>query len=166
MLRRFGLRPTPPSSAHHVSEINWNVELRKIEREFDGLPPERTRTQMRLQKIQELAAREQFNERLAIVGIWAQLALVGALATSLFWWPYGRTCGFPLVAFLVSHLMVIVGGMSIAIRAWRDHLVWHFAGSMVFMLIAWTIITSHALPRWGYSTAPSATAYWSCSDGG
>ena len=149
-----------------MSEINWSTELRKIEREFDGLPPERTRTQIRLQKIKEIAAREQFNERLAVIGIWAQLALVGALATSLFWWPYGHSCGFPLVAFLVSHLMVIVGGMSIAIRAWRDQLVWQFVGSTAFMLIAWTIITSHALPRFGYAPAPSATPGWSCSDSG
>jgi uncharacterized membrane protein len=148
-----------------VSEIDWSIELRKIEREFDGLPPERTRTQVRLQKIQEIVAREQFEERLAIVGIWARLILVGTLATSLFWWPYGRDCGFPLVAFLVSHLMVIVGGLSIVIRAWRDHLVWQFVAATVFMLTAWTIITSHALPRLGYSTVPSATAGWSCVDG-
>ena len=148
----------------HVSEINWNVELRKIEREFDGLPPERSRTQIRLQKIQEMVAREQFEERLALVGAWARLVLVGTLATSLFWWPYGRDCGFPLVAFLISNLMVIIGGLSIGFRAWRDHLVWQFVGSAMFMLVAWTIIASHTLPRVGYSTVPSATAGWACSD--
>jgi hypothetical protein len=146
-----------------VSQIDWGVELRKIEREFDGLPPERTRTQLRLQKIKELTERDRFDERLALVGIWARLILVAALATSLYWWPYGRDCGFPLAAFLISHTMVIIGGLSIAVRTWRDRLVWPFLGSGLFILSAWTVLSLQTLPRLGFPMAPPTSAGWSCS---
>src|SRR5262249_60890188 len=62
------IRPIPLEC--HVSDINWNVELRKIVREYDGLPPERSRTQIRLQKIQEIVAKDRLSERLTLVGIW------------------------------------------------------------------------------------------------
>ncbi len=147
-----------------MSEINWNVELRKIVRQYDGLPPERSRTQIRLQKIQEIVAKERFQERLAMIGLWARLVLVGALATSLFWWPYGHDCGFPLVAFLISNVMVIAGGLSVAASAWRDRLIWPFSGSVTFIMIAWTVMALHALPRLGYAPAMRASAGWVCSN--
>jgi hypothetical protein len=145
-----------------VSQIDWGVELRKIEREFDGLPPERTRTQARLQKIQEIADKERFDERLARAGVWARLVLVGALATSLYWWPYGRDCGFPLAAFLVSQAMVIIGGVSIAIRTWRDRLPWLFLITAVFIINAWTVLSLQTLPRLGFFMAPPTNVGWSC----
>lgn len=146
-----------------MSDIDWAVELRKIEREYDGLPPERTRTQIRLERIHEITAKERFHERLAVVGIWVRLVLVGALAVSLFWWPYGRDCGFPLAAFLSSHLIVIVAGLALAIRTWRDRLAWPFVGSTLFALVAWTVIALQALPRLEYPAAVQGHSAWSCS---
>jgi hypothetical protein len=146
----------------NVSQIDWGVELRKIERQFEGLPPEPTRTQIRLQKIQDMVERERFDERLALVGIWVRLVLVGALAAALYWWPYGRDCGFPLVAFLVSQSMVIVGGLSLAIRTWRDRLVWPFLGSALFIISAWTVLALQTFPRLGYSMSPPTSVGWSC----
>lgn len=146
-----------------MSEIDWSVELRKIEREYDGLPPERTRTQLRLEKIREITAKERFQERLAVAGVWARLVLVGALSLSLFSWPYGHDCGFPLAAFLASHVVVIVAALVLSVRTWRDHLAWPFGGSMLFAVMAWTIIALHALPRLGYSAATAVDASWVCA---
>ena len=146
-----------------MSETDWNVELRRIEREYQGLPPERTRTQLRLQKIQEIATKERFSERLALVGIWARLVLVAALTLSLFWWPYGRQCGMPLIAFLLSYATAIVGGVALAIRTWRDRMAWAFLASSVCVVFAWTIIAAHTLPRLGYSPAGGVSTGWSCS---
>ena len=148
---------------HHVSDIDWAVELRRIEREYDGLPPERTRTQIRLEKIEEITAKKRFQERLGLIGIWVRLVLVGALAVSLGWWPYGQDCGFPLAAFLAAHLMVIVGGVSLAVRTWRDRLAWPFVGSTLFAVVAWTVIALQALPRLGYPGAIQEHIGWSCS---
>ena len=155
----------PPSLSphHHVSDIDWNVELRKIEREYDGLPPERTRTQLRLQRIQEIAAKQRFGERLSLVGVWMRLFLVAALALSLFWWPYGHKCGFPLVAFLLSNTMVVVGGVALGLRTWRDRMGWVFSGAAVCVVVAWTVMALHILPRSGYSPAGATNAGWRCA---
>jgi len=145
-----------------VSDIDWTVELRKIEREYAGLPPERTRTQIRLEKIREITAKERFQERLAIFGIWARLTLVGALAISLFWWPYGHDCGFRLAAYLASHTVVIIAGVALALRTWRDRLAWPFVGATLFAVVAWTVIALHMLPRLGYETGTRPAIGWSC----
>ena len=146
-----------------MSDIDWTVELRKIEREYQGLPPERSRTQIRLEKIREITAKERFQERLAMVGIWARLILVAVLAISLFWWPYGHNCGFPLAAFLGSQLVVIVAGAALATRTWRERLAWPFAGATLFAVVAWTVIAVHTLPRLGYPTATPTRGGWSCT---
>jgi hypothetical protein len=145
-----------------VSDINWNVEFRKITRELDGLPPERTRTQVRLERIQQIVAKDRFNDRLVVIGIWARLILIAALALSLFWWPYGRSCGFPLAAYLMSNAVVIVGGVALAVRGWRDHMVPVFVGSALCMAIAWTVLALNILPRVGYSPAGPISARWTC----
>ena len=151
-----------------MSEINWAVELRKYEREFEGLPPEPepvrrpSRTQIRLEKIKEITAKQRFQERLSLYGVWARLFLIASLALSLFWWPYGQRCGFPLVAFLISNTMVIVGGLSLSVRTWRDRMPWPFAGSTLFVVVAWTAIALHTLPRLGYAPLGGASAGWSC----
>lgn len=127
---------TPNFCRNHVSEIDRNVEFRKITRELDGLPPERTRTQVRLERIQEIVAKDRFNERLVLIGIWARLVLITALVLSLFWWPYGHRCGFPLAAYLISNAVVIVGGVTLAVRGWRDRMVPVFVGSALCIAIA------------------------------
>ena len=146
-----------------MSDIDWNLELAKIEREYDGLPPERSRTQLRLQKIQEIAAKDRLYEQLSLIGLWTRLILVAVLAFSLFLWPYGRNCGFPLVAFLLSNTTVIVGGVLLAVRGWRDRLVPVFLGSGLCVVVAWTVIALHTLPRLGYSPAGVTTAGWKCA---
>ena len=151
-----------------MSEINWNQELRKIEREFDGLPPLRTRTQIRMQKVQEIISKgrleQRLKQRLTVVGIWTRVVLVGALGTALFWWPYGNACGFPLATFLASHLIVIAAGLAVAARTWRDRLVWPFVCSALFIVAAWTVVALHTLPRLGYPTVANARTAWVCPD--
>ena len=145
-----------------MSDIDWSIELRKIECEYNGLPPERTRTQIRLQKIQEIAAKQRFGERLSLIGIWVRLLLIATLALSLFWWPYGHGCGFPLVTFLLSNAVVIVGGLAVAVRTWRERLAWEFGASALWVVVAWTVLSLHVLPRVGYAPAGKAGARWSC----
>jgi len=149
-----------------MSDIDWNVELRKIVREYDGLPPERSRTQIRLQKIQEIVARDRardrFNEQVAVVGFWVRFALVAVLTLSLFWWPYGHRCGFPLVAFLLANLTVVAAGLVLAVQTWREQLVWPFIVSTLFVATAWTVIAVHTLPRFGYAPFGESNTAWSC----
>ena len=145
-----------------MSDVDWNVELRKIVREYDGLPPERSRTQIRLQKIQEIVARDRIDERLAVIGFWVRFALVAVLTLSLFWWPYGHRCGFPLVAFLLANVTVIVAGLTLAVQTWRDQLMWPFIISTLCVVTAWTVIAVHTLPRLGYAPLGETSTAWSC----
>jgi len=115
-----------------------------------------------MERIQEIATKYEFYDRLAVIGVWARLVLLATLAISLSWWPYGRECGFPLVAFLVSNAMAIVGGVSVAVRTWRDRTVWSFLASALVIMTAWTVIAMHALPRLGYAPSGVATSEWSC----
>ena len=158
--------------------IDWSIELPKIVREYDGLPPEPARprprpqpqpqrrrpskTEFRMERIQEIAAKYEFYDRLAALAVWPRLFLVATLAVSLFWWPYSY-CGFPLVAFLISNLMAMVGGCALTVRTWRDRMVWAFAGSMLVVVLAWTVIAMHTLPRFGYTPAGGTAAGWTCS---
>jgi hypothetical protein len=179
--------PFPHQPSLHVTDIDWKVELRKIEREYDekrrdqgvrskpkraiahrppspnpALPRKQSRTQIRLQKIQEIAAKQRLSERFSVIGIWGRLILVAALATSLFWWPYGHRCGYPLVTFLLSNAMVIVGGIALCVRTWRDRMAGIFGGSALCVIVAWTVMALHIVPRLGYSPAGGTTAAWSC----
>jgi uncharacterized membrane protein len=150
-------------SQHHVSDIDWNLELRKIVREYDGLPAEHSRTQLRLQKIREIAAKDRFLERVSLIGIWVRLILIAALGVSLFWWPYGRHCGMPLAGYLISNGVVIIGALSLAIRTWRDRLSWAFLCSTLCVCLAWTVIALNVLPRLGYAPVGGTSAAWSCA---
>src|SRR5262249_39137370 len=135
----------------------------KIEREYDGLPPERSRTQLRLQKIQEIAAKDRFYERLTLVGIWTRLILIAVLGLSLFWWPYGSHCGMPLTGYLLSNVVVIVGATILAAHGWRDRMLGLFLGSAGCALVAWTVIALNVVPRLGYSPAGGKSLGWSCA---
>jgi hypothetical protein len=146
-----------------VSDIDWNVELRKIVREYDGLPPENSRTQLRLQKIQEIAAKDRFYERLTVIGIWTRLILIAALGLSLFWWPYGSHCGMPLTGYLLSNVVVIVGAVILAVHGWRDRMLGIFLGSTGCVVVAWTVIALNVLPRLGYSPAGGTSLGWRCA---
>src|SRR5262249_7135747 len=101
-------------------------------------------------------------ERLSVVGIWARLVLVAALAVSLFWWPYGHHCGYPLATFLLSNVMVMVGGIALAMRAWRERMADVFGGAALCIVVAWTIMALHVVPRLGYSPVGGASVAWSC----
>jgi hypothetical protein len=133
-----------------VSETNWNTARAPR-------PRRPSKTEFRLARIQEISAKYAFYDRLSVIGVWTRLVLVGALTVSLFWWPYGRDCGFGLVAFLASNAMAIVAGLSLTARTWRDRTPWPFTGALLFVAVAWTVIALHTLPRLRYP--PSGAAF-------
>jgi len=162
-----------------VSEIDWNVEFRKVLRDLDGLPPEptrtptpprqiaktppeRIRTQVREQPVRRSAPTEPVGDRLYAFGIWARLILVAGLGVGLFWWPYGHGCGYALAGYLTSNAIVVIGGALLALRTWEDRMPWAFLGSALCVGVAWTVLALHTLPRLGYSPAGGPAIAWSC----
>src|SRR5690606_40496917 len=71
-----------------MSEIDWNTELRRLEREFDGLPPEPTAEERAAHVAAVRAAQQRREQQALAVGVWARLLLVAALAGMLPLWPY------------------------------------------------------------------------------
>ena len=149
-----------------MSEIDWNVELRKIEREYDGLPPEPSANALRARRAAELRERQEAAERIALVGGWARLVLVTTLAVALYWWPHARGCGLDLAAFLGAEAMVAVGGLWVAVFTWRHRLATGHTLALVLLIAGLARVAVQTLPRLGYATFAGVPADgWLCAAG-
>ena len=147
-----------------MSEIDWNVELRRIEREFDGLPPEPSAAALRARKAAEQRAREEAEARLAGFGAIARVALVASLAGALWWWPYGTSCGPHLAGFLGAQSMIVVGGLAAAVHCWRHRLAVMHSVALVLVLGGLALLGAQVLPRLGYATVVGVdSTAWQCA---
>lgn len=149
-----------------MSEIDWNSELRKIEREFDGLPPTSSPAGERERRAAERRAKERVDQRVAEIGAWGRLVLVALLAAALNWWPYPRACGTGLLAFLAAEGVVVVGGLWVAAATWRARMPKTHALAMAAMLWGVGLLAIEVLPRIGYAKPdPGRSAGWECATG-
>ena len=146
-----------------MSEIDWNVMLRRIEREYDGLPPEPSSADLRAQKAAVLRARQE--QRVAGVGAWVRMLLVGALAASLYWWPNAHACGLDLATFLSAETMVVVGALWVASFTFRHHLAITHAFAVALLVAGLALVAVQVLPRAGYATFAGVRADggWRCT---
>ena len=155
---------SPVGQEDPLSEINWAVELRKIEREFDGLPPEPTPEELHKRRDSVKQDREQQETASASFGVFFRLSLVACLGISLACWPYDVSCGFTLSAYLGAIVMLIVGGIWTAIATFEHQMpIRHLIG---LGLVLWglTLGAAQLLPRVGYATeAPGRSTTWRCN---
>jgi len=143
--------------------IDWNRELRAIEREYDGLPAEPSPAQVRAQRRAERRAREEAAQRMAIVGTRARVVLVASLVGALYWWPYASTCGGGLAAFVGAQLMIVVGAVWCAAISWRNRLVASHTAALALLVVGLALLAAQVLPRLGYvSVAGIHTTTWRC----
>jgi len=138
-----------------VSEIDWPTELRKIEREFDGLPAEPTPVELRAQFEAERLVAMEYGPG-AVAGAWMRLLLVAVLGVAVYVWPYPRACGTGLFAFGAAASVVVVGGVWAAVAAWcrlaaRAHV-------LSLVVLAWgvALVAAEVLPRIGYAQVDPA----------
>ena len=147
-----------------MAAIDWKTELRKIEREFDGLPPEPSPAQVRAQRAAEAREKQEKRERTERRGAWARLALVVVLAVTIVFWPYARSCGTGLLAYLSAETMVVVGGVWVTCRTWRLRMGRTHALAIGVALWGLLLIGHQVLPRVGYPGWPVADpSAWFCS---
>ena len=147
-----------------TDEIDWNVELRKIEREYAGLPPEPSPAEIRARKLAELRAREEAEKRMAVVGASARLLLVASLTGALWWWPYASKCGFSLALLIGAQFMVVVAGVWAAVFTWRHRFAASHTVALVFVLTGLVLVAAQVLPRLGYVTVAGMHAtQWRCA---
>lgn len=132
-------------------EDNWKSQLKKIEREFDGLPPEPSPAFQKLQTEEERRAKERTMTRAAIIGSTARLILVLALGVALVMWPYSRVCGSGWFGYVGVEGVIIAGGLWVAITTWRARLAKLHVLSLVIVLAGLVLVAAEVLPRIGYA---------------
>ncbi|MGH7468979.1 MAG: hypothetical protein ACRENP_13575 [Longimicrobiales bacterium] len=153
-----------------MEKINWNTELRRIEREFDGLPPEPTPEEVSIRRAAEQRAQEQAErarelreDRYLLLSIWARLALVGVLGVAVAFWPYGRACGFGLFVYMFVGVVIVLGGLWASIFGWHYRLPWVHGLALALVLWGLILITAQFLPRIGYARVdPNHPPTWMC----
>jgi hypothetical protein len=148
-----------------LSEINWAVELRKIEREFDGLPPEPSPTELRQKRDAERRERELQDAAGASFGVYFRLTLVVCLAISIVCWPYDISCGITLWGYLAAVLVLIVGGIWTAQATFRYQMPQRHLIALLLILWGLWLGGAQVLPRIGYANPiPGRATSWSCGD--
>ncbi len=144
-------------------KVNWNTELRKIERQFDGKLPEPTAEELSTRRAADQQALQLRQNRHAVLGVWARLVLVGVLTGAVMFWPYSRACGFGLYSYMGAGVVIVVGGLWVSIYGWRFHIPAVHALALAMVLWGAVLITAQVLPRNGYAKVdPNHPPRWSC----
>ena len=147
-----------------LSEINWAVELRKIEREFDGLPPEPTPAEKRQQREVERRERQREDATAASFGVYFRLTLVLSLAVSLACWPFDITCGTMLSGYMAAIVLLVVTGIWTAMATFTYQMPRRHLAALAIVVWGLLLGAIQVLPRIGYATpAPGRGTTWECS---
>ena len=148
-----------------MAQDDWSIQLKKLEREFEGLPPEPSLAYKKLQSEEERRAQDRGRQRAALVGVFARLILVAAVAVALVFWPYENECGLGLFGFLGTEAVIVVGGVWVAITTWRARLPRMHLVSLAITLGGLVAIAGEVLPRIGYAAVdPKNPPQFSCPD--
>ena len=131
---------------------DWSVKLKKIEREFEGLPPEPSPAFKKMQSEEERRAQERTQQRAARIGASARLILVFMLFGALTIWPYENTCGWGLFGYVGAEAVIVAGGLWVAFTTWRARLPRLHALSLLIVLVGLILIAAEVLPRTGYAS--------------
>jgi len=146
-----------------ADQIDWNVELRKIEREYDGLPPEPSADQIRTKRAAEKRARDKQDATNAMIGGSIRLGLVTLLAAAVTFWPYPNRCGAGLFIYLWVGAVLIAGAVWVAGYTWQRRLPRMHIVSILLAVGGLVLIAAQVLPRTGYARTDRAhPAEWMC----
>ena len=144
---------------------DWSTKLKKIEREFQGLPPEPSPAFKKMQSEEERRAQERAKQRVAAIGAGARLILVFALFGALAVWPYENDCGSGLFGYLFAEAAIVAGGLWVAFTTWRARLPKLHAVSLLVVLVGLGLIATEVLPRNGYAKVdPKHPPAFSCPE--
>ena len=134
-----------------MAEDNWASQLKKLEREFDGLPAEPSPAMQKMQSEAERRAKEKLHQRAAMIGASARLILVFALGAAIGMWPYSRECGWGWFGYVGVEVVIVAGGLWVAFATWRGRLAKMHALSLLIILTGLVLIAAEVLPRIGYA---------------
>jgi len=147
-----------------MSEIDWTTELKKIEREYDGLPPEPTPAELNRKRTSEWREQERLRDSALRIGAWGRALLVIALATAINFWPYFRGCGVGLFAYAGAESMVVLSGLWLVVWSWHGRMVRTHIVAVTMVLWGLGLLAAQILPRVGYARVdPANPPGWLCS---
>jgi hypothetical protein len=149
-----------------MTNRKWTSELRKIERQFDGLPPEPSPLARASRRINERLTLERKERRAAALGTFGRTALVIALAVAINFWPYPHACGSGLFFYLGAESLIVIGGVWTAVFTWQTRAALAHSLALVMALWGLVLIGLQVLPRIGYAkTDPLHPPAWPCAAG-
>jgi hypothetical protein len=145
-----------------VTGIDWSVQLKKIERQFDGLPAEPSPPALRAPR-DPRSSQQRRREGESIFGATSRVVLVLSLSLAINAWPYGRACGGELLGYLAASATIVAGGLWATIGTWRGRAPRLHA--VALLAVAWGVllISAQVLPRVGYAAVdPRNGPTWRC----
>jgi len=147
-----------------MSDIDWTSELRKVEREFSGLPPEPSPVVARAKRVAGQREQERKTTRAAAFSAWTRVMLILALAGSLSLWPYPHACGMGLLGYLGAETLIVLGAGWLGVLTWQYRLARTHIVALAMALGGLALIAVQVLPRVGYAkNDPTRPARWSCT---
>ena len=147
-----------------MSGIDWATELKKIEREYDGLPPEPTPAELTRRRAAERREQEKLRDSALRIGAWGRAMLVVALATAINFWPYFRDCGVGLFAYVGAEAMVVFSGLWLVVWTWYGRMLRTHILAVAMVLWGVGLLAAQTLPRIGYAKVdPTNPPAWFCA---
>jgi hypothetical protein len=146
-----------------VTGIDWSAQLKKIERQFDGIPTPPTESQLRIQR--ENDRREQLRrlKRDEIFGAVSRIVLVMSLGLAMNAWPYGRACGAGLYGYLAASAAIVAGGIWASVGTWHNRSPKLHAAALIAVAWGVVLISAQVLPRVGYAKVDAGNRLaWRC----
>lgn len=146
-----------------MSQTDWDRELKRIEREFEGGSADPIIRLDNSRKAADRHAKDQRKARGGALAVWVRLFLVVALAVGMYFWPYARACGVGLFGYMGAATLVGAGSLWVSASSWQARLVRAHAVSMLMLIVALALLASQILPRVGYAKVDAAqTPVWMC----
>jgi hypothetical protein len=142
----------------------WTAELRKIERQFDGLPAKPSPAAIRIQREADRRTKVRRDEQFKLFGTWSRLVLVAALGAGItFLWPYPHSCGSDLWMYIGAEGLVVLGGVWTMASSWRAQMA--FAHILAIGVFLWGLglVGLQVVPRTGLPGAVGLRPVpWDC----
>ena len=108
-----------------------------------------------------IVPRPELSPQRRVLGMWFRVALALSLAVTMDWWPYNRSCGFPLLGYLCAVATVIVAGIWAAMASWKVRSGLAHTIALILVLFGFVLAGSELLTRSGYAVD---RATWQCED--
>lgn len=146
-----------------MTGIDWTAQLKKIERQFDGLPPEPSESKLRANGETQRRSQQRKVHRDVLFGSGSRVVLALSLGLAINAWPYNRACGIGLAGYLAASAFIIAGGLWATVGTWRASAPRLHAVALLVMAWGIVLVGAQALPRVGYArTEPGNAPAWRC----